>query len=209
MVIAKENIGDVLCLYQKGEYIRISDVTPASVSYVTEAGDHYTTRDLRLDALPEYDPDRIAQFETNAMLGNVLYNAEMSARRRLIAHEEPGQASRVLDIVRSEQENLSDRLSRRRPDRALASSFIEELHERGTGSRDQFFGHRVENVSRYMSRFSIDGKTFECDAAKEVLCAPGMVRTNTKTGLDALIQNADGRRANKPSQDQERANRIR
>lgn len=175
MKITSDNIGDTLCLYESAKHIRIMDVNPQYVYYATEDGSHYATNEHFVNALLVTDPDRLAAFEENYMLGKTLNAAEYKAVVRILSDSESerGEADNVLSVVRAQQEHLSSRLASGRekntPGEALTTQFLSQLSECSSGSHDTFWGHRVQLLSNWTYEFLIDGKTLDYESAKAYL----------------------------------------
>lgn len=201
MQITKENIGDVLCLYQTGTCIRIEDVTDRYVYYQQEYGSRYATHEFTADALRVEDSVRIAAFTRNYELGHALEAAELAALKTILdglhTPEEVQDADVTLDDIRSQQKYLHERLDRKRaestPGPKLAKAFASQLYEMGTGSHDTFFGHRVENCGSFNGAFSIDGKRFSYGDGVAHLSTVRCQPIPQKQRLDELISSANQR----------------
>lgn len=201
MQITKENIGDVLCLYQTGTCIRIEDVTDRYIYYQQEYGSRYATHEFAADALRVEDPARIAAFDRNYELGHALESAELAALKTILdglhTPEEVQEADVTLNSIRAQQEHLHERLDRERaastPGPELARAFAAQLYEMGTGSHDTLFGHKVENCSGFSGTFCIDGKSFSYDGAVTYMSAVKHMNIPQRQRLDELISSAKGR----------------
>lgn len=201
MQITKENIGDVLCLYQTGTCIRIEDVTDRYVYYQQEYGSHYATHEFAADALRIEDPVRIAEFNRNYELGHALESAELAALKTILdgrhTPEEIQDADIALDGIRAQQKHFHKRLdcerSERTPGLKLANAFASQLYEMGTGSHDTFFGHRVENCSSFSGAISVDGDQFSYEDGIAHLSAVRYQPIPQKQRLDELISSANQR----------------
>lgn len=208
MQITNENVGDTLCLYEKAKYIRILDVNPQYVYYATEDGSHYATSERFADALLVTDPDRLAVFEENYMLGKALNAAEYKAFVHMFSDSEPerGEADNVLSVVRAQQEHLSSRLSSDRkknvPGEALTAQFLSQFSERSSGSHVTFWGHKVQLLSSWTYEFLIDGKTMSYETAKDYLSKVQLCTEPTrKPSLSDTINAANIRRETSASPD--------
>ena len=201
MQIIKENIGDVLCLYQTGTCIRIEDVTDRYVYYQQEYGSRYATHEFAADALRVEDPARIAAFDRNYELGHALESAELAALKTILdglhTPKEIQDADVTLNNIRAQQKHLHARLDRERtastPGPTLARAFVSQLYEMGTGSHDTLFGHRVENCSSFTGTISVDGRQFSFE---DGIAHLGDVRYQPipqKQRLDELISTAKER----------------
>lgn len=201
MQITKENIGDVLCLYQTGTCIRIEDVTDRYIYYQQEYGSRYATHEFAADALRIEDPARIAAFDRNYELGHALESAELAALKTILdglhTPEEVQEADVTLNSIRAQQKHLHERLDRERaastPGPELARAFAAQLYEMGTGSHDTLFGHRVENRSGFSGTISVDGKQFSYEAGAAYLSSVRYQPVSQKQRLDELISTAKER----------------
>lgn len=201
MQITKENIGDVLCLYQTGTCIRIDDVTARYVYYQHEYGSRYATHEFAADALRVEDPARIAAFDRNYELGHALESAELAALKTILdglhTPKEIQDADVTLNNIRTQQKHLHARLDRERtastPGPTLARAFVSQLYEMGTGSHDTFFGHRVENCSSFSGAISVDGDQFSYEDGIAHLSAVRYQPIPQKQRLDELISSANQR----------------
>lgn len=207
MHITAANTGDLLCLYQTGEWVRVLDANDAYVVFQREDGERYASNQRHVDAFVERDPTRISIFNDNCRLGQVLHAAELGALKARL-REHPGtevercSADRVIAIVQEHwDKTFMQKQSRQRegiPGKALARAFLDQLYEMGTGSHDTFFGRKVENMSQHFGRFLINGATFDYDSALLHLSHSTMVRempgAGRRTPLDAQIQSASKRK---------------
>lgn len=201
MQITKENIGDVLCLYQMGTCIRIEDVTDRYIYYQQEYGARYATHEFSADALPVTDTARIAVFERNYELGHALDSAELGAMRTILdglhTQEEVQDARVTLESVRAQQKYLHERLDRERagstPGQDLANAFVSQLHEMGVGSQDMLFGHCVRNCGEITGTFKVDGKWFPYETAVSYLSSVEHRSVPRKQRLDEIISSANQR----------------
>lgn len=201
MQITKENIGDVLCLYQTGTCIRIEDVTDRYIYYQQEYGSHYATHEFVADALRITDGARIAAFDRNYELGHALESAELAALKTILdglhTPEEVQNADVTLNSIRAQQKYLHERLDRelseRTPGPELARAFAAQLYELGNGSHDTLFGHKVENCSGWTGSLSVDGKRFSYDDAVAYMSTVKHLKVPRKQRLDELISSAHQR----------------
>lgn len=201
MHITSANCGDMLCLYQTGERIRILDVNERTILFERENGRHYATFDRNFNAFTDNDPDRLARFNKNAQLGRTLLAAKIRANGiltdiRPITGNARQEASGVLDVAQQQLSVMEQRIAQERaaetPGRELANAFLSQLYEQGTGSHDTFWGHRVENVSQMTGTFSIDGQ--RCDYSDAEARLSQVHFKEPHKGLDAQISSADQRR---------------
>ena len=188
MVVTKSNIGDVFCLYQTGQHIKILDVADGCVDYLHETEGHITTNNTQFDALVEKDPVRLALFEQNVKLSQTLYKAEYSALTKIYNGQEPMDAQGVLNMVREQQRQLDTRVQQQNPSLAVTKDFLSVLYELGTGSHDTFFGHRVANLSQTTGQFSVDGEPFDYSTAQERLSSIRTPQQTKTTSLDSLLR---------------------
>lgn len=201
MQITKANIGDVLCLYQTGECIRIEDIVLNYIHYQREYGSHYATHEFTADALRVEDPVRIASFDRNYELGKALSAAELAAQRTMYdgfhSAEDVHEASVSLQHIHAQQKYLMDRLDKERfslaPGTALAKAFLSQLYEMGSGSHDIFFGHKVENRSSGFNDFFVDGRHFSYEDCVKHLSAIKCRQVSRTSRLDDLISCAKQR----------------
>lgn len=201
MQITSANCGDMLCLYHSGQRIRILEVDERAVTYLRESGDRYITTQYYFDAFVDTNPDRMARFDENSRLGEAYIAAEKSALKTMLSDpnatdEERQEAQQVLNTVSEQREFMNRRMAGERaaetPGKMLASAFLSALYERGTGSHDTFWGHRVENVSQTTGTVSIDGRHYDYSDAEAHL-SQVLFKAPAK-GLDAQILSADRRR---------------
>lgn len=203
MHITAANSGDLLCLYQTGKRVKVVDVSEGFVTFQHENGEHFASRETRADAFIERDPARISSFESNCRLGQAL-NAAESKALEIALHTsasdvvERNEANCVLSIVQAQKAALEQRLrqeqTREIPGQDLARCFLDNLYEMGTGSHDTFFGRRVENLSQFDGSFSVNGQRLSYHDALRHLSSGMAASLARKTGLDAIIANADKRR---------------
>lgn len=201
MQITKENIGNVLCLYQTGECIRIEDVKDRLIYYQREYGSHYCTHEFTADAFPVTDHARIAVFDRNYELGHALESAELAALKTILdghhTPEEVKNADVTLNSIRAQQMHLHERLDRERamstPGPELAGAFASQLYEMGTGSHDTLFGHRVENCSSFNGTISVDGKQLSYENGVAHLSSVRYQPVSQKQRLDEIISTAKER----------------
>lgn len=201
MQITNANIGDTLCLYQTGKYIKITDVTPDYVYYMREDGDHYVTSEKSVAALKETNPVRLNKFDANSSFGKVLNAAEAKAFRLLMNSSQPeiAEANVILGLVREQQKHFSEKLQKERFSQcagdSLAVEFISDLSEKSTGSHDTFWGHQVKLLSSWSYEFQIDGKTMDYSSAKNYLSNVRFAEPTRKVSLNDKIQDANLRKA--------------
>lgn len=201
MQITKENIGEVLCLYQTGACIRIEGITDRYIYYQQEYGSRYATHEFTADALPVTDSVRIADFNRNYELGHALESAQLAALKTILdglhTPEEVQDAHVTLDCIRAQQKNLHERIDRELSENApgwdLANAFVSQLHEMGVGSQDTLFGHCVRNCGEITGTFTVDGKYFPYETAVSYLSSVEYQPIPQKQRLDELISSANQR----------------
>lgn len=202
MRITSVNTGDILCLYQTGKHVKVLDVDDKHVTYLQESGERYATCDHTADAFVDCDPVHTHEFDLNSQLGKALNAAEAKAFKLLlggnVSRGEHQEALHMLSSITAQKKEMDKRLyeehSRRNPGPVLASAFLDQLYEMGSGSHDTFFNHRVENISQMSGTFTIDGQRFDYSSARDHLSKITVQRSQQKAGLDAKISNAESRR---------------
>ena len=201
MHITSANCGDMLCLYQTGERIRILNVDERAITFEREDGQRFATFDRSIDAIVDRDQSRLALFDKNSQLGRTLLAAKLRAHRTLtdvrpINTTAFQEATNIMDVVQQQLHTMDRRMIQERiaetPGKDLAATFLSQLYEQGTGSHDTFWGHRVENVSPATGTFSIDGQRCSYSDAEARL---SQVRyKEPHKCLDAQISSANQRR---------------
>lgn len=210
MHITAANTGDLLCLYQTGEWVRVLDANDRYVVFQQEDGQRYASNERRVDAFVERDPARISAFNDNCRLGQVLHAAELGALKAKLREErvngpERCSADRVISIVQEHWEKMfvEKQQHQEAPSKSVVRAFLSQLYEMGTGSHDTFFGCRVENLSQHHGTFLINGASYDYHAALQFLSSgtrepdrsgSHAVAAGRRVALNDLIRDADKRK---------------
>ena len=199
MIFTSEHVGNVFCLYQTGNYIKVLNVKNGVLDYQRESGEHFVSNELCFDALEEKDQSRVALFERHAALGHILYCTEFSAIQKTIFEQDQDEkdvADKLLASVHRQQNFFDARVKRQPPSEMLTDDFLSALYRQGIGSHDTFYGHTVENQSQGTPRFLIDGKFFGYNEARSTLSRNEefKLRENKRSALSSLINDAKSKK---------------
>ena len=206
MDISLNNVGDVCCLYETGERICIKDVDDNFVTYETENGETFISKNFIFPVIVEEDPERITRFKDNNLYGKALHRCEEKALRTLafgnIADEsERSVVNRILDMVKEQRILLNYRLKSEvhnfAPGAHLAQSFLSQLYKKGPGAEESFFGRRISNIGSPVTGVKIDGFSCSFKDAGIMLShspKPQLVK-DKKVSLGNMIANASSRKS--------------
>lgn len=149
MQITKDNIGDVICKYQNGKRIMITDVDDTHVHYLNESlGCRCITNQFSIVGTVDLSPGAKEEFLNNWNLAKTLEEAKISSLRKMFTgtFEDKERAddnfSMVTDFQKDFYNNISnDSLARKE---YLLKMFLIDLKNAEPGQKMFFYKQRIE-----------------------------------------------------------------
>lgn len=214
MVVDREHIANIICLYDSGERFMVRNVSEQQVFALQEDGKEYRAG-RAVNGGVELDEGRIASFCRNLALSQALSAAEKAASRRFSGghydvHEQQ-EASRVLDITREQRSAFQTRFQSERgtvkAGTALARQFLSDLTQMGPGANAIFFGASVKHCGDDSGPFfRVNGGQARGQAETlSVLSDLTATIPSRSVSLDSLIHSARDQVAQQTAQNQSKA----
>jgi len=173
MLITKDNIGDVLCSYENGKRIMITDVSDHIIKYMTESwSDSYNTNEKSFNGTIDYSLDARLTFMENVNYARVMDYAEISALQKIlsgnVADKEDGDY--MLITISKQREAFIQKINQQALGRKsfLFKRFKQEFNEMGLDRKINFFGNIVEK-SNYNDGYVINGNYYNKEFGESFL----------------------------------------
>lgn len=173
MLITKDNIGDVLCSYENGKRIMITDVSDHIIKYMTESwSDSYNTNEKSFNGTIDYSLDARLTFMENVNYARVMDYAEISALQKIlsgnVADKEDGDY--MLITISKQREAFIKKINQQALGRKsfLFKRFKQEFTEMGLDRKINFFGNIVEKSS-YNDGYVINGNYYNKEFGESFL----------------------------------------
>lgn len=196
MKITKDNIGDVICKYQNGKRIFITEVDDTHVHYLNESlGCRCVTDQFTVMGTKDLSPEAKEDFLDNWNLARALDDAKVSALRQVFSGslEDKEKADKNFKMVTDFQKDFYNNILNDTHDRkeSLLEAFLAEIESIKPGEKMYFYKNRVEKSS-IIDGYVVNGIEVDKNEVKYALLA-GTKILSRKLSVDELINSAQKR----------------
>lgn len=165
MIISKNNIGDVLCSYETGKRIMITDVRDHIINFITENwSDPYNTNEKSFNGTVDYSLDARMTFLDNVNYARVMDYAEISALQKVLIGDarEKEDGEYMLITISKQREAFINKIDQQAIGRKsfLLNKFKQDFLELQPDKTINFFGNNVRKPP-LEDGYIINGKHYD------------------------------------------------